>query len=503
MLTSISLAAALATLSSFATAVNAATAAEWRTRSVYQLLTDRFARTDGSTTASCPDGFSGYCGGTWRGIIDHLDYIQGMGFDAVWISPITKQVDDESRAWHGYSQQDLYSLNSRFGTPTDLKDLSEALHKRGMYLMVDVVTNHFGYDMDASATIDYTKMNPFNSRDYFHDFCQITNQDNLIELTTCDVGGNSNYPLPDVVTTLPSVRKEFNTWIAQLVDSYNIDGLRIDSVKNVEMEFWPGFQDAAGVYIVGEVAEGRVEVACPYQEALDGILNYPLYFQLTYFFNGQIPNSKDLINLMTMMNSTSAGGCKDPTLMAPFSENHDNPRFGNYKSDKALAANVAAFVILADGIPIIYSGQEQMLSGADDPYDREAIWLQGYSDGPMVQTIRTLNKVRKAAIGASAAYVTDRLKIIYSEERYLVTSKGPVGANIVAVYNNLGEGENKTWSLKGTGFTAGQSVWDVLRCEGGKTVVDEDGTVQANVVGGMPIVLGCEEMLKGTGLCGF
>lgn len=63
--------------------ISALTPAEWRSQSIYQLLTDRFARPDGSTTAECNLDISPYCGGTWRGIIDKLDYIQGMGFTAV------------------------------------------------------------------------------------------------------------------------------------------------------------------------------------------------------------------------------------------------------------------------------------------------------------------------------------------------------------------------------------------------------------------------------------
>jgi alpha-amylase len=57
------------------------TPAQWRKESIYQVITDRFARTDGSTTASCD--VNDYCGGTWRGLIKKLDYIQGMGFTAV------------------------------------------------------------------------------------------------------------------------------------------------------------------------------------------------------------------------------------------------------------------------------------------------------------------------------------------------------------------------------------------------------------------------------------
>ena len=61
----------------------AASPAEWRSRMIYQVLTDRFAQTDGSTTAPCNAGDGVYCGGTWQGIINRLDYIQDMGFTAV------------------------------------------------------------------------------------------------------------------------------------------------------------------------------------------------------------------------------------------------------------------------------------------------------------------------------------------------------------------------------------------------------------------------------------
>ena len=66
------------------TYINSKSKEEWKTRSIYQILTDRFART--SDTGSCT--LSQYCGGNYQGIINHLDYIQGMGFNAIWISPI-------------------------------------------------------------------------------------------------------------------------------------------------------------------------------------------------------------------------------------------------------------------------------------------------------------------------------------------------------------------------------------------------------------------------------
>jgi len=75
------------------------------------VLTDRFGRTDGSTQ-KCND-LGQYCGGTYKGILKNLDYIQGMGFDAIWVSPIPENFEG---AYHGYAFKDLYKLNPFFGT---------------------------------------------------------------------------------------------------------------------------------------------------------------------------------------------------------------------------------------------------------------------------------------------------------------------------------------------------------------------------------------------------
>jgi alpha-amylase len=79
----------------------------WSRQSIYQVLTDRFARTDLSTTATCNWEEAKYCGGTWQGLMKKLDYIQGMGFTAVWISPITKQIEGNT-AYGSVSLKELW-----------------------------------------------------------------------------------------------------------------------------------------------------------------------------------------------------------------------------------------------------------------------------------------------------------------------------------------------------------------------------------------------------------
>src|SRR5688500_11473272 len=89
----------------------AGTPAEWKSRAIYQVLTDRFATTDGTTTPC--SNLNEYCGGTFQGLINNLDYIVGMGFDAIWISPIPLNTPG---GYHGYWAQDWNSVNPNFGT---------------------------------------------------------------------------------------------------------------------------------------------------------------------------------------------------------------------------------------------------------------------------------------------------------------------------------------------------------------------------------------------------
>lgn len=119
---------------------------EWKSRTIYQVLTDRIDKTNGAQGSYCND-LKNYCGGTFKGIQNHLDYIAGMGFDAIWISPIVKNWPG---SYHGYHCVDLYKINDNFGSEQDLKDLISAAHDKGIWVMVDVVANHMAPTQDFS-----------------------------------------------------------------------------------------------------------------------------------------------------------------------------------------------------------------------------------------------------------------------------------------------------------------------------------------------------------------
>jgi alpha-amylase len=84
--------------------------------------------------------------------------------------------------------------------------------------------------------------------------------------------------------------------------------------------------------------------------------------------------------------------CLDPTLLGTFTETHDVPRFAHYTQDLTLLKTVSTWNIMFDGIPIVYQGQEQQYRGDNDPFNREAVWLSGYStQSPLYLLFKFLN----------------------------------------------------------------------------------------------------------------
>jgi alpha-amylase len=127
-----------------------------------------------------------YCGGTFKGIQDNLDYITGMGFDAIWISPIPHNAEAD---YHGYGALDWERVNEHFGTADELHDLIDACHERDVWVMLDVVANHSSYYADS----DFSNVNPLNDPDMYHPKCDINDWGNQWQVENCWLSG-----LPDL-----------------------------------------------------------------------------------------------------------------------------------------------------------------------------------------------------------------------------------------------------------------------------------------------------------------
>lgn len=143
---------------------------DWRDEVIYQLLTDRFADGDlGNNYNVDKHNLGRYNGGDYQGVIDKIPYLKGLGVTAVWISPIVKNVEEDSgyASYHGYWAQDFSALNPHFGDMAQLRQMINALHEAGIKVILDIVTNHIGqlfyYDINGNQVPDETVY--FNAND--------------------------------------------------------------------------------------------------------------------------------------------------------------------------------------------------------------------------------------------------------------------------------------------------------------------------------------------------
>ena len=376
---------------------------EWKTRSIYQIVTDRFART--SDTGIC--NFNKYCGGNYRGIINKLDYIKGMGFNAIWISPIFENLE---YSYHGYHITNFYKLNDHFGSEDDFKELISTCHKNDIWVMVDVNANHV-----APIGTNYEKIYPFNSSEHYHDWCDILNWNNQFEVENCRVAD-----LPDLNQENDWVTETLLKWIHDLIQKYDIDGIRIDCVMEVPKWFWDQFRDSAGVFQIGEVFDGRPGYVADYQRHLDSVFNYPLYYTIRNSFCGSFQQLEDYwLHYRNIF--------PGPEYLGIFVENHDNERFLFQCNDESKFTNAIIFSLLWEGIPVVYYGGEQYFSGGYDPYNREPLWDNYNTESSLYKLIAKVNSIRKT-------YNIWNSKIIqrYADENFYAFTRG----NILACFTN-------------------------------------------------------------------
>ncbi|KAF5385548.1 hypothetical protein D9757_006764 [Collybiopsis confluens] len=430
----------------------AASADDWTKRAIYQVMTDRFAIGNGSSP-NCDTSKRAYCGGNWQGIIGELDYIQNMGFDAVWISPVVENVQGqttEGEAYHGYWPQNINALNSNFGSADDLKSLSKALHDRGMYLMVDVVVNHLVANPTNTTnvfpeTFDYSQLQPFGGQNSFHTQCFISDYNNQTDVEQCWLG-DAGLPLLDLDTENSTVVSTMYNWVKNLVSEYSIDGLRVDTAKHIRQDFWPDFTSNAGVYTVGEVLIGNVTYAAPYTNGLSSVLDYPTYYAVyNAFVNGTSGNISAIAEMVTQAQNQY-----------------------NHGTFTLIVKNAMTWPFINDGIPILYYGQEQGYQGGNDPANREALWSSGFNEDnkPLLTHVKTLNAARKQAISANSNFLTTKTTFITQQDSTtLAVSKPP----FLTLLTNVGSasGSSAKWSVPSDAkvFSGGETLVDVLTCD--------------------------------------
>ncbi|MCP4137718.1 MAG: alpha-amylase [bacterium] len=424
---------------------------DWRDEVLYFLLVDRFSDggengrdlldRDNLANARPPSGNgepwswdlwvkSGgdrWQGGTIQGVISKLDYLKDLGVSTIWLSPVFKQ-RGHLDTYHGYGIQDFLDVDPRFGTRQDLVDLVQAVHDKGLRIILDIIFNHSGYNWvyppgtpGGQEQAGYTTGNhPFGSwlgEDGRFVDSIVQKGDGVYPLELQDTGnytragsgnlgaGFSHDPCAEHKRTDFCNLRDFNLdkpgvlnylarcykyWIA-LTDC---DGFRMDTMKHVAHEHGRNFcgtikEFAANLgkkdfFLVGEMAGGD-DVQAQYLNTISRNMNAAL----------------DIGNMRVNLNQVAKGLAAPDSYFNGFHLNDDKSmgshrslgkrhvsilddhdhvfgakiRFASEAASPCQAAAGVALQFFSLGIPCVYYGTEQGFSG---PEESERKWLPGW-----------------------------------------------------------------------------------------------------------------------------
>ena len=407
------------------------------TETFYFVMTDRFANADPSNdtgglagdrlvTGFDPTDKGFYHGGDLAGLLANLDYVEGLGTTAIWLTPsfLNRPVQgvgtaDVSAGYHGYWITDFTQIDPHLGTNAELEALIDAAHDRGIKVYFDIITNHTA-DVIAYAEGTYTYIDkatspyyeadgvtPFDPDDYagtgtfppLHPEASFPytpvvapgDEDVKVPAWLNDVTlyhnrGNSTYTgesttygdfsgLDDLMTEHPTVVDGFVDVYTDWID-LGIDGFRIDTAKHVNPEFWEewttevlDYAHAAGkpdFFMFGEVFDADPALLAPYVRDTDmsSVLDFTFQSAASRFARGLDPAAlQQLFAGDDMYTTPTTSASALPTFLG----NHDMGRIGYFVAGSgdgvARSALAHSLMYLTRGQPVVYYGDEQGFAG--------------------------------------------------------------------------------------------------------------------------------------------
>ena len=361
---------------------------------VYQIFPSRFAASqpvDKKLWYKAPITPMDDLHGDFRGIIDHLDHIQDLGIDVIYMTPSFK-----SNSCHKYDTIDYYEIDPSFGTKEELKELVQKAHDRGMKVVMDAVFNHTGKEFFAFKDI-LEKGEKSKYLDWYYiDELPLKGKWGEIPNFLCFgyYGG-----MPKLNLKNPEVEKYITDVACYWIRECDIDGWRLDVGDEISHFFWKRFRRAIkavkkDMLIIGEIwhyAGDFLE-----GDEWDTVMNYPFYPNLIDLLaDEQISVSQFAQNLGYLKGRLHK---KCYPLMWNLIDSHDTARFLHLcKDNKKKQHLAAAFQLLLPGMPMIYYGDEYAMPGANDPDCRRGMyWDEEYQDKEMFEWYKRLLQVRKA-----------------------------------------------------------------------------------------------------------
>lgn len=293
-----------------------------------------------------------------------LDHIQGLGANALYLGPLFESTR------HGYDTADYYHIDRRLGDRAALRRLSDAMHQRGMRLVLDGVFNHVGRDFWAFRDVrERGQASPY--QDWFRGLTFNAHSPYGDPFTYESWSGH--YSLVRLNQGSPAVREHLFEAVRMWVEELGIDGLRLDVADSLEPDFRRALSTfckglRSDFWLMGEVIHGNYsEWANP--EMLDSVTNYEVYKSL---YSSHV--DRNYFELAYALNRQSGeNGLYSDRLLYTFADNHDVDRVAEKLKDPAHLYPLYLLLFTMPGVPSIYYGSEWGIGGRRTEASDEAL----------------------------------------------------------------------------------------------------------------------------------
>ncbi|QKS70657.1 S-layer homology domain-containing protein [Paenalkalicoccus suaedae] len=342
----------------FAYYVENYTSPDWaKEASIYHIFVDRFKDGDESinfdvdSDLPLEEALKDWMGGDLQGIIDELDYIEELGVNTLWISPVF-----DGPYSHGYHPADFFEVDRNFGDIDVLRNLVDEVHERDMKIIYDFVPNHTS-----------------NQHPFFQDALENGEESPYYDWYTFYEDGS--YETFYGIGELPQLNNDNEETRAYMMDEVipfwlediGFDGFRLDYAKGPSQSFWVDFRHTVkeideDLYLFGEIWDNR-DVISEYQGKLDGALDFSIRGTMIDAFG---PNERSFEGITRYVEENEASYHPE-YIMNTFLDSHDESRILFELNEDTDALKLASFTQFAlPGAPIIYYGTEVGMSQSED-----------------------------------------------------------------------------------------------------------------------------------------
>lgn len=359
---------------------------------VYLIFPDRFANgdpsndsVDGMLEKADRSQIRGRHGGDFKGILEHLDYLQDLGITTIWLNPELEN-DQISDSFHGYALTDHYRADRRFGSNTDLRDLIAECHKRGIKVVRDVVFNHIGdghYWMKDLPAKDWINQWPAFTRSNFRAPTLTDPYASAADRKLFQEGWFDTR-MPDLNQRNPDVANYLIQQTIWWMEWAGFDDFRIDTYTYSDQDFcsrWCATLRAEypQLNMFGEIWENAVPIQgffadnqpmrrAQFDSNLPGVIDFQVMFAIHEAINKEQGWTEGLSRLYYVLAQDYF--YEDPMRNLIMLDNHDFTRiYSTVGEDMDKYKTAIAMLLTLRGIPQLYYLTELAATGTTSPHD--------------------------------------------------------------------------------------------------------------------------------------